>query len=564
MRQLGSLGLLGLVVMGGACAPSVEVGDRPLLGRHASALSKVTTNDPYFADQWQLQHDAPFMTADGKGKIVGSDHAHIADAWALIIDLGLASSVTEIGKDVRLAVIDDGFDLEHEEIKSKVVASKNFGDAVEPGNMFRNTTPSNWHGMMVTGIAAALGDNGKGMAGACPGCELVLARIAADAGASQSIKVDDYYDSVFDWVLAQDADVVNASWGPERTADVKRMQAILDRANGDGRGGLGTSLVFASGNAGEDFGWNHFADSDDTLSVGGSDSTGTRFDFSNFGAGLDLLAPTSAGEKQSNGLSNTYIDRIWSTDNYLKPACLKAGQTPSSGCSDTAGWNPTKPAAGGDGWVGMYSYRFSLTSAAAPLVSGIVGLMLHTNPMLKSDEVRAILHATADKVSLSAAAYDKDGFSTHYGYGRVNALRAVAFAHLYGGGEISDGLRADIDERSPCTRTDCWDLSGAPAAPAPPSDDADGGSANAGGNSATGGGGGTAGTGESGATAGMGAGATAAGDDMGGAQGVNGAVEDSKGGGCSIALHSARAPAVAWFALAGLGLVACRRRLRPL
>ncbi|MBI4208179.1 MAG: S8/S53 family peptidase [Deltaproteobacteria bacterium] len=58
------------------------------------------------------------------------------------------------------------------------------------------------------------------------------------------------------------------------------------------------------------------------------------------------------------------------------------------------------------------------TSQAAPLVSGVVALLLSKNPDLTSEEVRQILRLSADKVS------DKD-FDAEIGYGRVNALKAL-------------------------------------------------------------------------------------------------------------------------------------------
>ena len=551
MRTLTNIGLIGLSLTSVACASQAR--EEPLVivqGKAPALLSTVTTNDPYFKDQWQLHNEGPFTTLDGKGKINGADHAHIADAWALILDLELAKSVSEIGKDVRLAIIDDGFDLAHEEISSKIVASKNFGNAaIESGNLFSNTSPtSNFHGMLVTGIAAAAADNGKGISGVCPGCKLVLARIADDAGDSQGLKPEDYYDNVFDWVTEQEADVINASWGPEKSTSAERMQALLDKLNKKGRKGLGINAVFAAGNGDEDFAWNHFAASDDTISVGGTDSKGVRHAFSNFGVGLDLMAPTSAAEKQSAGLGNTYIDRIWTTDNYLAPSCLAPGATPSSGCSDTAGWSPTKPTAGGDGWVGKYSYRFSHTSAAAPVVSGVVGLMLHVNPKLTSREVRAILAATADKVAVSEAQYDDTGVSTKYGFGRVNALRAVAFAHLTGEGKISDSLRDDIDARSPCTRTDCWDLAG--AAPTGGSEpDRDGGTD---GEASGGGGSGTTGSG-----------AGEPNDEDAGGKDDSESDTSKKSGGCAVsglAARTASTAATVYLLFGALALWLRRRR----
>ena len=61
--------------------------------------------------------------------------------------------------------------------------------------------PTNFHGTMVTGIAAAKVNNGKGIAGACPGCKIIAARMndKPPSGMSPSI----YYEWIFDWVISE-------------------------------------------------------------------------------------------------------------------------------------------------------------------------------------------------------------------------------------------------------------------------------------------------------------------------------------------------------------------------
>ena len=62
------------------------------------------------------------------------------------------------------------------------------------------------------------------------------------------------------------------------------------------------------------------------------------------------------------------------------------------------------------------------TSSATPLAAGVGALVLSANPKLSSDDVRDILRGTADKIG---AGYDAKGFSREFGYGRVNAAKAV-------------------------------------------------------------------------------------------------------------------------------------------
>ncbi|MCB0643440.1 MAG: SPOR domain-containing protein, partial [Phaeodactylibacter sp.] len=69
---------------------------------------------------------------------------------------------------------------------------------------------------------------------------------------------------------------------------------------------------------------------------------------------------------------------------------------------------------------------FGGTSGATPVVAGICALMLSANPNLTAREVKQILQSTADKVGNSWEYVS--GYSTKYGYGRVNAAKAVAEA----------------------------------------------------------------------------------------------------------------------------------------
>ncbi|MBV5331808.1 S8 family serine peptidase, partial [bacterium] len=70
---------------------------------------------------------------------------------------------------------------------------------------------------------------------------------------------------------------------------------------------------------------------------------------------------------------------------------------------------------------GNYHSSFNGTSGAAPVVSGVAGLVLSADPSLTADEVQDILQRTADDVN-------GGGWDTTMGYGRVNAHWAVVDA----------------------------------------------------------------------------------------------------------------------------------------
>ncbi|MEO6740998.1 MAG: S8 family serine peptidase, partial [Chthoniobacteraceae bacterium] len=92
------------------------------------------------------------------------------------------------------------------------------------------------------------------------------------------------------------------------------------------------------------------------------------------------------------------------------------------------GWNDiaTLDPVGAIGWTpDDFKMNFGGTSSATPLAAGIAALMLSVNPTLTENEIRTILHNTCDKIG--GVTYTA-GTHPEYGYGRVNAARAVESA----------------------------------------------------------------------------------------------------------------------------------------
>jgi subtilisin family serine protease len=89
----------------------------------------------------------------------------------------------------------------------------------------------------------------------------------------------------------------------------------------------------------------------------------------------------------------------------------------------------------GEGYEGTGNYTlfqgasgFGGTSSATPLASGIVGLVLSVKPSLKVNQVRAILKRSTDKVGPEPYVGPGGGRNNRYGYGRINAFKAVTAA----------------------------------------------------------------------------------------------------------------------------------------
>jgi subtilisin family serine protease len=74
-----------------------------------------------------------------------------------------------------------------------------------------------------------------------------------------------------------------------------------------------------------------------------------------------------------------------------------------------------------------YTDDFGGTSSATPLAAGIAALVLSLNPNLSWQEVRDLLRSATDQIDSQSGTY-RNGYSQEYGYGRLNAHKAVQLA----------------------------------------------------------------------------------------------------------------------------------------
>ena len=135
------------------------------------------------------------------------------------------------GRGAKIAIVDSGVYGRHPDI-GKIAAQRDFveGNAVADDDF--------GHGTQVTGIAGALTDNGKGVAGACFDCKLLIAKVMNARGRATDSKII----KGIDWSVRHKADVVNLSLGgPPKSRILKRA---VNRASN-----RGAVVVAAAGNA---------------------------------------------------------------------------------------------------------------------------------------------------------------------------------------------------------------------------------------------------------------------------------------------------------------------------
>jgi thermitase len=119
--------------------------------------------------------------------------------WGMAkINAPAAWDVTKSDASVRIAILDTGVDLDHEDLQAKIVASENFTFSVLGPNDIEG------HGTHVAGTAAAVTDNAKGVAGVGFNASILNAKVVDDQGFAFSFQVA----QGIDWAVANGADVI--------------------------------------------------------------------------------------------------------------------------------------------------------------------------------------------------------------------------------------------------------------------------------------------------------------------------------------------------------------------
>lgn len=296
----------------------------------------------------------------GAGPASASEDPSYADQWGLE-QIGAETAWTRTtGTGVRIGIVDTGVDLEHEDLAGKVVASANcVGSAGDPGACQDTAQDDQGHGTHVSGIAAAVTDNAKGIAGVAPDAELVVAKVLSSAGAGTSEDVT----AGIKWVVDHGARVVNLSLGDPAMAITSLLGGDDDLKEGvDYAWSRGAVPVLAAGNSNAlGLGFEGSAYGDINAIVVGATGPGDKvaeYSTSTGEAKWALVAPGGAG----NGVR---------TDDILSTFWVEGQQ-------DAYEW-------------------LSGTSMAAPHVSGAVALLLAQGHTAQS-AVQRLLDTADDSV----------------------------------------------------------------------------------------------------------------------------------------------------------------------
>lgn len=262
-----------------------------------------------------------------------------------------AWDITQGSDKITIAIVDNGFNLKHPELKSKVV---------QPYNVWKHSNeifPQEIdHGTHVAGTALAIADNEQGISGIAPNCKFMPIQVANEQGLMTTTSV---LDGIL-YALYQGADVINVSLGSQfdglsETSESEQLNLIQNNFKEEERLWREVMRIAAKHNS--------------TIVVAaGNDNVLTGIEALQR---PELFITVSATDKNSQSISKANFSNYGS---YSKVSA------PGVGIYSTVGTNNYQTMDG--------------TSMSAPIVSGAVALMKSMNDSLTTKQIICILQNT--------------------------------------------------------------------------------------------------------------------------------------------------------------------------
>lgn len=306
---------------------------------------------------------------------VSSNDTGASNQWYLgAINMFSTWNITTGSPTIKVAVIDGGFDCTHEDIGYGNDNYRNIDPTLgyDYYQMSSTSMTKRDHGTQVAGIISAKTNNGTGIAGVAGGfgaSGVTILPFCVTDGTPSGVDFG-YIDDAICLAVNNGAKVINMSFGTN-DINLSHHTDIVDAI--DYAYSHGVTLVSITHNYNNSFVWFPACYSK-VIAVGAMNQDYQRSTFSNYGNGLDLVAP---GE----GIYSTQINN-------------------------------------------GYDYDLG-TSFAAPQVAGVVALMLSVNPSLTPGQIMSKIRSTCTK--LSGYSYN-NGWNSYVGYGLLNAYAAVSAA----------------------------------------------------------------------------------------------------------------------------------------
>jgi len=314
------------------------------------------------------------------------------------------------GEGIVIGVIDDGIDYQNPDLSPNFLNQYSFDYCGNDTDVMPTDSDTDgeidWHGTAVSGIVAGKGDNDIGITGVAYNSSIIGMRLIAD---------DCSFDYATDEAEANSLshrldliDIYTNSWGPsDNGLTLGNMGplalAAIEKGIMEGRDGLGSIYTWANGNGlgvSDQSNKDAYANSRYTIAVGALNWQGEQTSYSEAGSNLLVTAPSH------------------NKDDWVDPAVFTTDILGIDGESVT-----------------NYTSQMGGTSAATPMVAGVVALMLEANQNLTWRDVQHILVQSSTKIDSThlgwfqtEAGYD---YNHAYGYGLVDATAAVNMAETW-------------------------------------------------------------------------------------------------------------------------------------
>lgn len=246
----------------------IQLGEKRTVGQAVKAAASRSYNLPavwpnYYYTLFEEYNDPALQEAS---EYYQWAHEYVGDMYAW--DEGYK------GDGVKIGIIDTGVHSTHEDLKDNVKQNLSM---VSDGTAV--TTDPDGHGTHVAGIAAAVGNNGKGGAGIAPDAQ-IYAYSVMDADGYMK---DDYIIRAINRAVSDGVDVVNMSLGSGyySGAEDKAINNAYEK---------GVAVFAAAGNEATN-GYEYPASYDKVCSVAALNQDGTKAGFTNYGNKVDLAFP---------------------------------------------------------------------------------------------------------------------------------------------------------------------------------------------------------------------------------------------------------------------------------
>ncbi|UCD27492.1 MAG: S8 family serine peptidase [Planctomycetota bacterium] len=255
--------------------------------------------EPDYLPESSTLPDDTYIDPDQNGDwSYGSWGQDFNDMWGLeAIQAHMAWDISQGDNEIIIAIVDTGVDYSHEDIAANIWTNglelngvggvdddlNGYVDDVRGWNFSssnNDVTDSYGHGTHVAGIAAAIGNNARGIAGVTWYSKVMCLKATSSSSYAEAIR----------YAADNGADIINMSWRLSVQSAVI-VDAIRYAYYGDGPYTGGVILVAAAGNDEADAAAYCPANLKETITISAANHEGLLAGFSNFGSAIDVAGP---------------------------------------------------------------------------------------------------------------------------------------------------------------------------------------------------------------------------------------------------------------------------------